>query len=144
MSGLLSEERFFVIHELHRLIEIHIREQRPGEVVIVASADVGAEELLGNGNAIVETHLLQKLAESEEVDGVGVAESAVDVEQDGLQRRLLRQSATAAGRHFRWRRSSFRIHRPRNEAALLLLRILLSSAEASTVFVAADAARRGR
>jgi hypothetical protein len=139
-----------VIHELHRLVEFHVREQRPGEVIVVPPADVCAVELLGDGNAVVETdlkrrrplirhnikrcrtvqsssgqstemccavqkhssgeamhgeqridsaargqgtHLLQKLAEGEEVDGIGVAEGAVDVEQDGLQRRHLRQSS---------------------------------------------------
>lgn len=127
---LLSEEGLFVIHEFHGLVKVHVREQRPGEVIVVPPADVGAEELLGDGNAVIETHLkrpihkrrfcfsrrshggacvaevepdqssrthlLQQLPEGEEVDGVGVAERAVDVEQDCLQRRLVRQSAAAS------------------------------------------------
>ena len=40
-------------------------------------------------------YLLQELAEGGEVDGVGVAEGAVDVEQDGFQRRQLPQGAAA-------------------------------------------------
>lgn len=125
MSGLLSEQSFFVIHELHPLLVIHVREQRPSEVVVVTPANVGTVELLGDGNAVVETdlrpdrrhldqnqihysssqvtearsrftHLLQEVSEGAEVDGVGVAERAVDVEQDGLQRRQLRQGAAAS------------------------------------------------
>jgi hypothetical protein len=46
------------------------------------------------------THLLKELLEGTEVDGVGVGEGAVDVEQDGLQRRQLRQGAA---RGFRYR-----------------------------------------
>jgi hypothetical protein len=42
------------------------------------------------------THLLQEVSEGAEVDGVGVAERAVDVEQDGFQRRHLRQGAAAS------------------------------------------------
>jgi len=52
----------------------------------VPAADVGAVELLGDGDTVVETDLLQELAEGAEVNGVGVAEGAVDVEQDGFQR----------------------------------------------------------
>jgi len=36
---------------------IHVREQRPGEVVVVPAADVGAVELLGDGDTVVETNL---------------------------------------------------------------------------------------
>jgi hypothetical protein len=42
-------------------------------------------------------HLLQQLAEGEEVEGIRVAEGAVDVEEDGLQRRELLQIAAARG-----------------------------------------------
>lgn len=55
--ALLSKQRFLVIHELHSLPVIHVREERPGEVVVVPAADVGAVELLGDGNAAVETDL---------------------------------------------------------------------------------------
>jgi len=56
-SCLLSEERLLVIHELQSLLGIHVREQGPGEVVVVPAADVGAVELLGDGDTVVETNL---------------------------------------------------------------------------------------
>ena len=56
-SCLLSEERLLVIHELQSLLVIHVREQGPGEVVVVPAADVGAVELLGDGDTVVETYL---------------------------------------------------------------------------------------
>jgi hypothetical protein len=64
MSGLLSEHSFFVIHEPHRLLVIHAREQRPGEVVVVAPADVGAVELLRDGDTAVEAGLRAGRAET--------------------------------------------------------------------------------
>jgi len=51
------------------------------------------------------THLLQELSEGAEVDGVGVAERAVDVEQDGFQRRQLRQGAAASSEFTRQERN---------------------------------------
>jgi hypothetical protein len=59
MSGLLSEQSFFVIHELHRLLVIHVREQRPSEVVVVSPTNGGTVELLGDGNTVVEASLLK-------------------------------------------------------------------------------------
>jgi len=58
-------------------------------------------------------YLLQELAEGAEVDGVGVAEGAVDVEQDGFQRGQLLQGAAAPEFRFRQRAKRMAISIPR-------------------------------
>jgi hypothetical protein len=56
-SGVLPEQRFLVVQEFQRLAVVHVREQPRREVLVVHPANGGAVEVLGDGNAVVETDL---------------------------------------------------------------------------------------